>query len=36
MKNLIEIIKEDPGEAVGALVCWCGLFAFVFAGFVIL
>ena len=36
MKALIEIIKEDPGEAIGGVLAWCGLFAVVFAGFVIL
>lgn len=30
MKHLIEIIKEDPADAIGALVSWCGIFGAVF------
>ena len=36
MKALIEIIKEDPAEAVGGILTWSGLFFMAFMGFVIL
>ena len=35
MKNLIDIIKEDPREAIESLIAWSGLFGTVFMLFVI-
>ena len=35
MKALIEIIKEDPMEALGAVAAWSGLAFLTFMGFVV-
>lgn len=35
MKALIEIIKEDPADAIGSVLAWSGLGFLAFMGFVI-
>lgn len=36
MRHFIELIKEDPGEFIGGIACWCGLLFIAFMLFVIL